>query len=162
MSKKHPELRDEISEGQQAIFNRGHRVGELAQQLFPGGVVAAFDLPRGFMRSIKYTRELIRRDTAVIYEAGLMYENNHCFVDILKKEKGKWFIYEVKSTTEVKDVNIYDAAFQYYVLSSLGLEVGDVSVIYINNQYKREGELDIRHLFNVESIYEQVLEFSQK
>jgi len=158
MSKKHPELRDKISESQQAIFNRGHRVGELAQQIFPGGVVAAFDLPQGFMRSIKYTRELIRRGTEVIYEAGLMYENTHCFVDILKKENGKWHIYEVKSSTEVKDVYIYDAAFQYHVLSSLGLEIEDVSIVFINNQYVREGEIDIHQLFIIESVFDRVLE----
>jgi len=156
--KKHPELQDQITEGQQAIFDRGHNVGELAQQLFPGGVVAAFDLPQGFMRSIKYTRELIRRGMEVIYEAGLMFENTHCFVDILKKENGKWHIYEVKSSTEVKEVNIYDAAFQYYVLCSLGLEIGDVSVVFINNQYVREGDIDIQQLFNIESIFDQVLE----
>jgi len=156
--KKYPELQDPISEGQQAIFDRGHNVGELAQQLFPGGVVAAFDLPQGFMRSINYTRELIRRGTPVIYEAGLMFENTHCFVDILVMEDGKWHIHEVKSSTEVKEVNIYDAAFQYYVLSSLGLEIKDVSIIHINNQYVREGDIDIQQLFNIESVYDQVLE----
>jgi len=158
LQKKHSDLQDPISENQQAIFDRGHKVGELAQQLFPGGIVAAFDLPKGFMRSIKYSRELIRRGTTVIYEAGLMYENFHCFVDILVKENGKWHIYEVKSSTEVKEVNIYDAAFQHYVLSSLGLKIGDVSIIHINNQYVREGDIDIRQLFNIESVYDRVLE----
>ncbi|MCD4732008.1 MAG: DUF2779 domain-containing protein [Bacteroidales bacterium] len=156
--KKYPELQDPVSEGQQSIFDRGHHVGELAQQLFPGGFIAAFDLPHGFMRSIKYTRELIRRGTPVIYEAGLMFENTHCFVVILKKENGKWHINEVKSSTEVKDVYIYAAAFQYHVLSSLGLEVADVSIVFVNNQYVREGEIDIQQLFTIESVYDRVLE----
>jgi len=156
--KKHPELQDQISEAQQAIFDRGHNVGELAQQLFPGGVVAAFELPAGFMRSIKYTRELIRLGKEVIYEAGLMYENTHCFVDILVKQNGKWFIYEVKSSTEVKEVYIYDAAFQYYVLNNLGLEIENVSIVYINNQYVRIGDIDIQQLFTIESVFDRVLE----
>jgi len=36
-----PELRDEISDSQQAIFDTGHNVGELAQQRFPGVLVQA-------------------------------------------------------------------------------------------------------------------------
>lgn len=156
--KKHPELRDVISEGQHAIFDIGHNVGELAQQLFPGGVVAAFDLPEGFMRSMNYTKELIAQGQTIIYEAGLMFENTHCFVDILVKENGKWKIYEVKSSTEVKDINIYDAAFQYYVLSRLGMEISDVSIIHINNQYVRIGEIDIHQLFTIQSVIELVLQ----
>ena len=87
MSKKHPELRDEISESQQAIFSTGHNVGELAQKLFPNGVMAAFDLPEGFMRSMQYTTELLNKGQTIIYEAGFMVNNTHCFVDILVKEK---------------------------------------------------------------------------
>ena len=59
LQKKYPELQDAVSEGQQAVFDRGRSVGELAQQLFPGGVMAAYDLPDGFMRSIKRTKELL-------------------------------------------------------------------------------------------------------
>ena len=158
LQKKYPELQDPVSEGQQAIFDRGTNVGELAQQLFPGGVMAAYDLPEGFMRSIKRTKELIRQGETVIYEAGLMYQNTHCFVDILVKENGKWFIYEVKSSTGVKDVNIYDAAFQYYVLTNLGFKIGGVSIVYINNKYIREGEIDINRLFNIESVFDQAIE----
>ena len=132
--------------------------GELARQLFPGGVIAAFDLPEGFMRSMNYTKELIAQGQTIIYEAGLMFENTHCFVDILVKENGKWKIYEVKSSTEVKDTNIYDAAFQYYVLSSLGMEISDVSIIHINNQYVRMGDIDIHQLFTFKSVMEQVLQ----
>ena len=156
--KKHPELQDQHTKSQQAIFDHGHEVGELARQIFPGGVIAAFDLPEGFMRSIKKTKELIEEGQPVIYEAGLMVENTHCFVDILVKENNKWFIYEVKSSTGVKDVYIYDAAFQYYVLSNLGLEIEDVSIVFINNQYIREGDIDIHQLFTIESVFERITE----
>ena len=158
LQKKYPELQDPVSEGQQAIFDQGHNVGELAQQLFPGGVMAAYDLPEGFMRSINRTKELIAHGNTIIYEAGLMYQNTHCFVDILMKEKDKWFIYEVKSSTEVKDVYIYDAAFQYYVINNLGLDIEDVSIVYINNKYVREGDIDINQLFSIESVFDRVID----
>lgn len=58
LHKNHPELKDRTSEVQQAIFNRGHDVGDLAHDLFPGGAMAAYELPAGFSASIKQTREL--------------------------------------------------------------------------------------------------------
>ena len=156
--KKHPELRDQITEAQQAIFSQGHRVGELAQQLFPGGILAAFDLPEGFMKSMNYTQQLLEEGKDVIYEAGFIYQNTHCFVDILVKENGSWKIYEVKSSTEVKEVNVLDAAFQYYILNGLGMQVSDVSIIHINNQYERLGEIEVEQLFKIESVFDQVKE----
>ena len=158
LQKKNPELQDPISESQQAIFDCGQNVGELAQHLFPGGVMAAFDLPEGFMKSIHKTKALIEQGNTIIYEAGLMHENTHCFIDILLKKNNKWFIYEVKSSTGVKDVYIYDAAFQYYVLSNLGLEIEDVSIVYINNQYIKQGNIDIHQLFSIESVFDSVIE----
>ncbi len=158
LQKKYPEFQDPIPESQQAIFNQGSKVGELAQQLYPGGEMAAYDLPKGFMKSIKKTKELIRQGKAIIYEAGLMYQNTHCFVDILVKKNGKWFLFEVKSSTEVKDVHIYDAAFQYFVLSNLGFKIADVSIVYINNQYIREGDIDIKQLFSIESVLDRAIE----
>jgi len=156
--KKHPELRDQITEAQQAIFSQGHRVGELAQQLFPGGILAAFDLPEGFMKSMNYTQQLLKDGKDVIYEAGFIYQNTHCFVDILMKENGSWKICEVKSSTEVKEVNVLDAAFQYYILNGLGMQVSDVSIIHINNQYERLGEIEVEQLFKIESVFDQVKE----
>jgi hypothetical protein len=38
-----PDLASEISPVQQAIFDTGHRVGELATQVYPGGVLIQED-----------------------------------------------------------------------------------------------------------------------
>lgn len=154
--KNFPELRDVVSSSQQAIFDRGHSVGELAQDLFPGGKVAAFDLPWGFRKSISNTQKLIESGESILYEAGFLFKNTHCFVDILVKDKGKWHIYEVKSSTGISDTYLLDAAFQYRVLTGLGMNVSDISIIYINNQYTREGLLDIHQLFTVESVLDQI------
>ena len=40
LHKFHPDLSDEITEQQKAIFQTGTNVGILAQELFPGGVDA--------------------------------------------------------------------------------------------------------------------------
>jgi hypothetical protein len=76
---------------------------------------------------------------------------------LIKGRENKWKIYEVKSSTEVKDVNISDASVQYYVISNSGLDIADISIIYINNKYVRNGELDVKELFNIESVKDDVL-----
>ena len=44
MHKYQPELKDDVSESQQAVFDSGSDVGGgLAQQLYPGGVEVAYD-----------------------------------------------------------------------------------------------------------------------
>jgi predicted RecB family nuclease len=145
-----------MSESLQSLFDTGHNVGELAQQLFPGGVQAAKHLPDDFIESIRLTRQLIKSGTGVIYEAGFMHDNLTCFVDILVREEEGWHIYEVKSSTSISDTNILDAAFQYHLLTRAGLDVRGVSLVYLNNQYARKGDLDIHQLFNIEPVLELV------
>jgi hypothetical protein len=116
LQKFHPELIPEVSEQQQAIFDQGTDVGVLAQQLFPGGVDAGIHVPQNFRASLKLTQDLIAKDEKVIYEAGFAINRLHCFVDILVKEENGWHAYEVKSSTGVKDVHLWDTAFQYYVM----------------------------------------------
>lgn len=153
----HPELKDKISAMQQAIFSQGTDVGKIAQKLFPGGLDAGIYVPANYARSIEMTSQLIRNGTDVIYEAGFSFNGLHCFVDILVKEADDWKAFEVKSSTQVKPVNLLDAAFQYYVITSCGLELADSSLVTLNTVYERIGELDISLLFKVESVYEQVL-----
>ena len=43
LKKYHPELADEISAEQQALFDSGTNVGILAQQLFPDGVLIPYE-----------------------------------------------------------------------------------------------------------------------
>jgi len=93
----------------------------------------------------------------VITEASFNYNNNFCSVDILKKKGEKYEIYEVKSSTELKDIYINDASYQYYVLTSLGLNVTKCTVVVINNKYTRYGNLDLNKLFIEEDITSDVI-----
>lgn len=52
-----------------------------------------------------------------------------------------------------------DAAIQFYTITNSGIDLKDISIVHINNQYTKNGELDIHQLFTIESEYDQVLEF---
>jgi hypothetical protein len=148
---------DELSEMQKAIFQRGTNVGELAQELFPGGNDASPPNAFQYNKCVVQTKEEIERGTKVIYEAGFNYEKVLAIADIMVREGKKWSIYEVKSSTSISETYLNDAALQYYVISNSGLEINDFSIIHINNQYVRKGELSLDELFTIETVLEDIL-----
>jgi hypothetical protein len=155
LHKYHPELREEISEEQEALFQTGFEVGKYAQQLFPGGVEIPY-YENSYDAQIQKTQAEIRNGTKTIYEAAFNYDDIFVKVDILHKDHERWKIFEVKSSTKVKDVHLDDAAVQYYVLTGAGLPVAKVFLAHINNQYVRDGEIDPRRLFTVNDISDSV------
>lgn len=157
LNKYHRELEDKVSESQQAIFDKGTNVGILAQKLFPNGTDLASYIPSNFSKVFTETYRLLQLESPVIYEAGFKYNNLLCFIDILTKVNGKWYAYEVKGSTSVKDVYLWDTAFQYHLITSSGIELEDMSVVFLNNQYIRDGELDIKQLFTIESVKDRIL-----
>ena len=152
-----PELRDEISESQQAIFDTGYSVGELAQQMFPGGIDGSRGDHSNYSGALAYTRELIKKGQDVIYEAAFSNGETLCYMDILVKEKGGWHAYEVKASTSVKDYQVLDVSFQYWVIKGSGLPLAGVSLVHLNNQYVRRGGLDIMELFTIELLTDVIL-----
>ena len=148
---------DELSDMQKAIFKRGTNVGELAHKLFPGGTIAAKGDPPNYDAALKRTKELINGDAQIIYEAAFMFNEVLSIADIFVMEKGGAKVYEVKSSTSISETYLNDAALQYYVISNLGIRVKDFSIIYINNQYIRKGDLNLKELFITESVLELIL-----
>lgn len=155
--KYHYDEMDELSEMQKAIFKRGIDVGELAQKLFPGGIVAAKGDPPDYEKALKKTEELINDGSSIIYEAAFMFNEVLSIADIFLVEDDGVRVYEVKSSTSISETYLNDAALQYYVISNLGMKVKDFSIIYINNQYVRNGSLNLEELFISESVLELIL-----
>ena len=156
--KHKPELRTEVSEQQQTIFDQGTNVGKLAEQLFPKGVDARPENTFAYQQSVVDTQKYILEGHKVIYEAAFQYDQVLAALDILVCNRGRWKAYEVKSSTSVSDAILQDAALQYYVITQSGLPLVDFSIVYINNEYVREGDLDVQELFVIESVLEQILE----
>ncbi len=157
LHKKKPELKDDISAQQEALFAQGTSVGELSQQLFPGGKDATPEDYYHWKPSFEKTKQWIEEGQEVIYEAAFNYGNVMAALDILVKRDGEWHAIEVKSSTSVKDYHRIDGSLQYWVMSLAGIKPDKFFLMHIKNQYVREGELDIEQLFTLEDITADVL-----
>ena len=157
--KHHYKLKDPTPASLQAVFDQGTNIGLLAQELFPNGVDASPESYFKMHESIGKTLDFINRGETIIYEATFQFNDVLAALDILVKDDEGWKAYEVKSSTKVSNTFIKDAAIQYYTIKNSGIDLKDISIVYINNQYTKDGELDIHQLFTIESVYDQVLEF---
>ena len=149
----------ETDESQQHIFDEGQIIGEYAKKLFPRGI----DIPdEDLTKNLKKTKELIQsKPRKILFEAAFSPEGERVYsrADILKPVKGnKWDIIEVKSSTQVKNVNVSDVAFQKYCYEKAGLIINKCFILHINNEYVRKGKINIKKLFVKEDITEKVEE----
>ena len=129
------------------VLKTGNEVGDLAMGLFGPYVEVPFgDLDE----MVRTTRSLLGDGTPIITEASFADDENFCSVDVLlNKGSGKVEIYEVKSSTKVRDIYLDDVSYQRYVLEKCGLDISKASIVHINNSYVRHGDLDLNQLFQI-------------
>jgi len=124
----------------QAIFDAGHKVGDLAKHLYPDGV----EVPMYFTdlaRTASETKMLLAENRP-IFEASFLVDGGYCRADILVPVgDGAWDLYEVKSSTRVKPVNIHDVAFQSWLAERSGVTLRRFNLTHIDTTYLRRGDL---------------------
>ncbi len=80
---------------------------------------------------------------------------------VTDKVSGIIDIYEVKASSKVKDEHYDDVAFQKLVAEESGFTVGKCSVITINGDYVRAGDIDPEQLFVINPVDEKVAELME-
>jgi hypothetical protein len=156
--KKNYDLRDKANYTQQQVFDRGHRIGKLAQQLFPDGRDCSPPNAYSYDPSVTATKLLIQRQFPVIYEACFKYNGIWVALDILTYKDGKWYAHEVKSGMRISNTYLQDAAIQYYVITKSGIELEDFFIIKVNSDYVFDETLDVPQLFKSTSVLEDIKE----
>lgn len=156
--KNHFKLRDPLSPEMQEKFKTGHDFGELAQQLFPGGVNAKPRTVYEFELSVRKTADFISKGKKAIYEAAFAYDEVIVALDILAKHNNQWIAYEVKNSFEITPTYINDAALQYYVINNSGIALVDFCIIFRKEVYENIVSPDLNEIFSIESVLENVIE----
>jgi len=143
------ELADEIDEQTKAIFDQGHEIGVLAQSLYPGGVLIDEDykqIPKAILSTVK----AVNAGAETLYEATALHDRFLARADILHRIKegtNEWDMIEVKGSTSVKDVYLYDLAIQKHIFEWAGYRIRKTILCHINNDYVRDGDIEVEKLF---------------
>jgi predicted RecB family nuclease len=153
-----PELAGESDDAQMTRLEQGHEVGTLAQSRFPRGVLVE-EGPERLNEAIARTAALLEDPSVpAIFEATFQHANLLVRVDILERRPGnRWRLIEVKSSAEVKDHHLYDAAIQDHVLTKCGLDISSVCLMHLNREYVYNGKQhDVGQLFTIRNLTKQV------
>lgn len=143
-----PEEQSEINN--QSILDNGTDVGIIAKDLFGAHIDIEFN--NNLQTMINDTAKALEKDNIIVTEASFSYKDNFCSVDILKKNNNNYEIYEVKSSTEVKDIYLDDISYQTYILKNLGYNVTKSNIVYLNSNYERIGDLNLQELFIIKDV----------
>jgi len=153
-----PELIPQPDPVTQHRFDQGHLVGQMAKELFPGGI----DIPtQNFTTNLDLTQTLLN-ERKPLFEAGFAANRLYSRVDALVPAgDGRWDIVEVKSKTRVEEINLHDVSFQRLCCRSAGLEIDRCYLAIIDKEYVKQGDIDPQQFFVLEDITEAVEDISR-
>lgn len=145
-------LLPKVSIADQHRFDQGSEFETQVKKLFPNGV----DISRTEFKDNLEKTNLLLKENKLIFEAGFKEEELFIRADVLEPTKNGWNLYEIKSTTEVKDQHIPDLAFQKYVIEKSGIKINQCFVLFLNKEYVKHGEINPNELVSQEEVTAQV------
>lgn len=75
---------------------------------------------------------------------------------ISDRATGEVDIYEIKSSSSIKDEHYDDLAFQMVVAERSGVKIRGTYVVTLNSEYRRDGEIDAEQLFTITQVTDAV------
>ena len=134
-------------------INERKLVGELVQQLYPGGMKVPFE---DFANHIEQTNVFIKQ-RKLMFDAGILVNNIYSKIDVLLPvDNNSWDIIDIKNATDIKAEYISEISFQKHCCQKAGLNIRKCFIAYINKEYVRQGEIDPQQMFRIEDITDNV------
>ena len=159
--KKHDKARlPPIDDNLQAMFDAGHQLESYAEQLFPNATKLGFRSYGEYLSLPARTARVIEQGASTVFQGRLEVDGLTCIFDVLRRvdegeiddDEGegeqdhqnskKFDLIEIKSSTKAKPEHHYDLAFQLLVLEKAGYSVRKISVLHLNKDYIKQGEID--------------------
>jgi hypothetical protein len=134
-------------------INSGIRIGDLAKSLFKDGI----DL-KEYIEDVSLikTKELMKSN--VLFEASFVFDNFLCKIDVIKPNGDGFDVFEVKSSSKIKQKHIEDLAFQRMVLEGNNVKIKNYFLVYVNSDYEFENNFDVNSFFEISNVTNKVLE----
>ena len=152
LTQNRPEVLDKTDD---THTEEGKEVGAMARLYYQNAITIPLDKAPAMA---DMTRKVIQKGmSTTVCEATFMADGLSCAVDILRViTPSRVEIIEVKSSTDAKDIQIEDMAFQYHVVKNAGYQVDRVILMHLNKEYVRHGDIDVHKLFVQEDVTAKV------
>ena len=158
---QHPELR-EITPATQTAFDIGHRVGDVAQEIYGRGRGILIEYGPGLAQALRDTERLMTAGIdEPIFEAtfshgGVLVRVDVLIPDGLNPQNPGWRIVEVKSSTKLKDEYLEDCAIQAWVFQGLGYALNGIALAHIDNTFEYLGGENLSGLLIEEDLTSEI------
>ncbi len=138
-------IREELNEFEEHIIDQGREIGEMARELFPGGVMVE---EKDGAAAAARTKSLMKNPSVgVIFEAAFVKDGFIARPDIIRRtESVAWEMIEVKSgvydtcdkKSGVDKVKKHspDAAYTLMLMNACGVEVSRVTLKLVSRAYR--------------------------
>jgi hypothetical protein len=124
------------------MFDAGHKFEAFAEAIFENGLTLGFNNYNEYNSLTERTQQALSDGAATIFQSRFEWNEYNCLPDIIDiVGDNEVDLYEIKSSTKVKDEHLYDLAFQRAVIEANGLKIRKIFVIYVNNEYVRHGDV---------------------
>ncbi len=138
------------------LIKEGYEVEACAKNLFPG----ILDLPEG--QSMQYILGILETSHKIFFQPTFSIQKGAlAIIDVLEKlDDGSFHLYEIKSSTKIKKDkkhnHLNDVCFQKYVIQEAGFVVSKVSMIILNKEFVKKGEIDPSELLKIIDVSDEV------
>lgn len=153
----HPDLAQEPS-GQKEKVEIGEQIGGIARSLFPDGIMIPNE-NNELDLAVSRTRYAIQNEADTpLFEATFEHQGLLVQIDILAPEANGYRMIEVKSSTDVKEHHLQDAAIQVWVMKHAGIRLSGVSIMHVDKEFQLDGEGNYAALLKEVDVNDSILE----
>lgn len=145
----------EVSDGTERGFQIGYEVGEVAQGLFPDGILIEDDddLTAALVSTQK---AMAAHPDRPIFEATFQHDGVLVRADLLLPTPSGYRMVEVKSSASVKPYHLDDCAIQAWVLQQNGIPLAANELAHIDTAFVYQGDGNYQGLFHYARLDEVV------
>jgi len=151
----------QVSAQSEAGFARGHRVGKIAQRLFPGGQLIGYAVD--LRQALRETASaLAAPGDLTLFEPAFRHRDLLVRADVLERRRGTYRLVEVKASTEVKPYHPTDVGIQAWVIQGAGIPLAQTELAHVDTTFVYPGGGDYRGLFKHVEMTTELLPIQQQ
>lgn len=142
-------------------FQVGYEVGEVAQRLYPGGILIEDD--DNLTAAIESTRCCMAdHPDKPIFEATFQHDGLLVRTDVLLPTPAGYRMMEVKASTRVKPYHVDDCAVQAWVLKKNQIPLASIELAHVDNSFIYHGDGNYHGLFKFVRLDEEISRLLEK